>query len=96
MAACADATKRPRDRRYAEKTRDRGGLGGGEYPRLSASGSLPGSSIRSVMGWISVTPAGSGACDVAVDARTGQRQVAGVVDAAAGDERAGMRVTERK
>ncbi len=31
---------------------------------LSTSGSLPGSSIRSVTGWISATPAGSGACNV--------------------------------
>src|SRR5436190_15764301 len=51
-------------RRYAERTRDRGGFGGGEYPTLSTSGSLPGSSIRSVTGWISATPAGIGACNV--------------------------------
>jgi hypothetical protein len=51
-------------RRYAERTRDRGGLGGGEYATLSTSGSLPGSPIRSVTGWISATPAGSGACKV--------------------------------
>jgi hypothetical protein len=51
-------------RRYAERTRDRGGFGGGEYATLSTSGSLPGSSIRSVTGWISATAAGSGACNV--------------------------------
>jgi hypothetical protein len=51
-------------RRYAERTRDRGGLGGGEYTTLSTSGSLPGSPIRSVTGWISATLAGSGACKV--------------------------------
>jgi hypothetical protein len=51
-------------RRYAERTRDRGGFGGGEYATLSTSGSLPGSNIRSVTGWISATPAGSGACNV--------------------------------
>jgi hypothetical protein len=62
----ADATKRAaRDfRRYAERTRDRGGFGGGEYATLSTSGSLPGSSFRSVTAWISATPAGSGACKV--------------------------------
>jgi len=62
----ADATKRAARefRRYAERTRDRGGFGGGEYATLSTSGSLPGSSIRSVTGWISATPAGNGACSV--------------------------------
>ena len=64
-ARVAGATKAPRDvRRYAERTRDRGGFGGGEYARLSTSGSLPGSSIRSVTGWISATPADGGACNV--------------------------------
>jgi hypothetical protein len=51
-------------RRYAERTRDRGGFGGGEYATLSTSGSLPGSSIRSVTGWISATPAAGCACNV--------------------------------
>jgi hypothetical protein len=51
-------------RRYAERTRDRGGFGGGEYATLSTSGSLPGSSIRSVTGWISTTPAEGCACNV--------------------------------
>jgi hypothetical protein len=51
-------------RRYAERTRDRGGFGGGEYATLSTSGSLPGSSIRSVTGWISATPAEGCACNV--------------------------------
>jgi hypothetical protein len=51
-------------RRYAERTRDRGGFGGGEYATLSTSGSLPGSSIRSVTDWISAMPAGNGACNV--------------------------------
>jgi hypothetical protein len=51
-------------RRQAGWTRDRGGFGGGEYTTLSTSGSLPGSPIRSVTGWISATPAGSGACKV--------------------------------
>jgi hypothetical protein len=51
-------------RRYAERTRDRGGFGGGEYATLSTSGSLPGSSIRSVTGWISAMTAGNGACNV--------------------------------
>jgi hypothetical protein len=51
-------------RRYAEGTRDRGGFGGGEYATLSTSGSLPGSSIRSVTGWISATPAEGCACNV--------------------------------
>jgi hypothetical protein len=60
----ADAAKRRVFRRYAERTRDRGGFGGGEYPTLSTSGSLPGSSIRSVTDWISATSAGSGACNV--------------------------------
>jgi hypothetical protein len=51
-------------RRYAERTRDRGGFGGGEYATLSTSGSLPGSSIRSVTGRISTTPAEGCACNV--------------------------------
>jgi hypothetical protein len=51
-------------RRYAERTRDRGGFGGGEYATLSTSGSLPGCSIRSVTGWISATPAEGCACNV--------------------------------
>jgi hypothetical protein len=51
-------------RRYAERTRDRGGFEGGEYATLSTSGSLPGSSIRSVTGWISATPAEGCACNV--------------------------------
>jgi len=51
-------------RRYAERTCDRGGFGGGEYPTLSTSGSLMGSSIRSATGWISARPAGRGGCHV--------------------------------
>jgi hypothetical protein len=51
-------------RRYAERTRDRGGFGGGEYATLSTSGSLPGSSMRSVTDWISATPAEGCACNV--------------------------------
>ena len=51
-------------RRYAERTRNRGGFGGGEYATLSTAGSLPGSSIRSVTGWISATPAEGCACNV--------------------------------
>ena len=44
--------------------RNRGGFGGGKTLRLSASGSLPGSSIRSVSGWIPTTPVDDGACNV--------------------------------
>ena len=65
MAAWHARRKAPRTiRRYAERTWDRGGFGGGEYPTPSVSGSLPGSSMRSVTGRISVTAAGSGACNV--------------------------------
>ena len=42
----------PRESALRRKDQGSGGFGGGETPRLSASGSLPGSSIRSVMGWI--------------------------------------------
>jgi len=61
----ADAQCAAREsRRYAERTRDRGGFGGGEYATLSTSESLPGSSIRSATGWISAMPAGNGDCNV--------------------------------
>ena len=55
------AVKRPAVQ--AERTSDRGGLGGGGWPRFLASGSLRGMSIRKVVGRTSATAIAGNACN---------------------------------